>query len=148
MKYAVLSILLLASVFASAQTTTYHASTGHVSSLNAVTGYLDGGGSFYSPGAMGTNCYYGQCPDWQFANYTLNYSLPDGSTAHLTNFSGSANFSTTQVPVQGTASGVDSEGRQVSVSVSWLWTAYCRSGRGGGCTKVFNTGTLTVEVGQ
>jgi hypothetical protein len=139
-----LVLLLSVSVYAQT-TTTYQSNSGYVSSVNAVTGYLALGGSFVSPDSMGSGCYYGGCPDWQFSNYTLSYSLPDGTTATLTNFTGSANFtSQTDVQVSGTASGTDSTGAPVSVSVSWAWSAFCRSGRGGGCTKHYLGGDLTV----
>jgi hypothetical protein len=139
-------LVLLLSLGAFAQTTTtYQSNSGTVNSVNAVTGYLALGGSFVSPDSMGSGCYYGGCPDWQFSNYTLSYSLPDGTTATFNNFMGSANFtSQTDVKVSGTASGLDSTGAPVSVSVSWAWGAYCRSGRGGGCSKHFLGGDLNV----
>jgi hypothetical protein len=71
--------------------------------------------------------------------------LPDGTTANFTNFTGSANFTNQRdVTVQGTASGYDSTGALVTVSVNWAWAAYCRSGRGGGCTKKYLGGDLNV----
>jgi hypothetical protein len=139
-------LVLLLSLGVSAQTTTtYQSNSGTVSSVNAVTGYLVLGGSFVSPDSMGSGCHYGGCPDWQFSNYTLSYSLPNGTTATFNNFTGSANFtSQTDVKISGTASGHDSTGAPVSVSVSWAWAAYCRSGRGGGCSKHFLGGDLKV----
>src|ERR1700758_5453205 len=102
-------LVLLLSVGVYAQTTTtYQSNSGYVSSVNAVTGYLALGGSFVSPNSMGSGCYYGGCPDWQFSNYTLSYVLPAGTTAKFTNFTGSANFTAqSDVRVSGTASGVD-----------------------------------------
>ena len=127
-------------------TTTYYASTGSVTSVNAVTGLFDNGGSFQSPDSMGGGCYYGGCPAWQFANYRLSYILPDGTTATLTNFTGTADFLLqSDVKVQGTASGTDSLGRSVSVTISFDWAARCRSGRGGGCTKKFLDGSMTMK---
>lgn len=139
-------LFLLLSLASFAQTsTTYQATYGSVTSTNAVTGHLDLGGSFVSPDSMGSGCYYGGCPVWQFSNYPLSYVLPDGTTASLTNFSGTANFTVqSDVRVSGTASGVDSTGAPVQVSVEWAWGAFCRSGRGGGCTKRYIGGSLTV----
>ena len=139
-------LVLLLSLGAFAQTTTTHQSnSGTVSSVNAATGYLALGGSLVSPDAMGSGCYHGGCPDWQFSNYTLSYVLPEGTTAKFTNFTGSANFTApSDVRVRGTASGVDSTGAPVQVSVSWAWSAFCRAGRGGGCTKHYLGGDLTV----
>ena len=128
-----------------ATTTPYQSNSGTVSSLNAVTGHLQPGGSFVSPDSMGAECHYGECPAWQFSNYQLSYALPDGTTASFTNFSGTANFTVqSDVKVSGTASGDDSTGAPVQVSVSWAWGAVCRSGRDGGCTKQYLSGTLTV----
>src|SRR5579864_5480724 len=87
-----LLVLLLSLGAFSQTTTTYQSNSGTVSSLNAVTGYLALGGSFVSPDSMGSGCYYGGCPDWQFSNYTLSYALPDGTTASFSNFAGNANF--------------------------------------------------------
>jgi hypothetical protein len=94
---------------------------------------------------MGGACNYGECPAWQFANDHFSYALPDGTTADFTNFSGTADFTNqSDVKVKGTASGNDSAGTPVQVTVDWAWSASCRSGRGGGCTKTFISGTLTV----
>lgn len=123
----------------------YESNSGTVSSLNAVTGELQGGGSFASPDAMGRGCSYGECPSWHFSEYHFSYQLPDGTTAEFTNFSGTANFADqSDVQVSGTASGGDSTGTPVQVNVSWAWAASCRSGRDGGCTKRYISGTLKV----
>lgn len=125
--------------------TSYQSSSGTVSSVNAVTGDLQPGGSFVSPDSMGSGCYYGGCPAWQFSDYPFSYVLPDGTTAEFTNFSGTANFTDqSNVRVSGKASGSDSAGAPVQVSVSWAWAAVCRSGRDGGCRKRYISGTLTV----
>jgi hypothetical protein len=140
-----LLLLLAMSLPLFAQTTnTFSASTGYVSPGDAVTGDLNGGGAFHSPYGMGAGCYYGGCPAWQFSNYPLSYILPDGTTASFTNFAGAANFSTQDVHVQGTASGTDSTGSPVSIAIEWEWIASCRSGRGGGCTKKFVQGELSI----
>jgi hypothetical protein len=125
--------------------TTFQSNSGTVSSLNAVTGNLELGGSFVSPDSMGSGCYYGGCPAWQFSNYHFSYALADGTQANFTNFSGSADFThQMDVKVSGAASGNDSTGAAVQVSVNWDWSAVCRSGRGGGCTKRYISGALTV----
>jgi hypothetical protein len=148
-----LQVLLLFSVVSVAQTTTtYQASTGTVSPGNMVTAHLDLGGSFVSPHGMGgPNCYYGTC-FVDFSGYQLSYVLPDGTTFSTGAYPGTpGTFSGTfdarnqfDVKIQGTASGVDSTGVSVTVTISWEWAARCRSGRGGGCTKKFLDGTLTV----
>jgi hypothetical protein len=126
-------------------TTTYQSNSGKVSSLNAVTAALQPAGSFASPDSMGGACNYGECPAWQFTNDHFSYALPDSTTADFTNFSGTADFTNqSDVKVKGTASGNDSAGTPVQVTVDWAWSASCRSGRGGGCTKTFISGTLTV----
>jgi hypothetical protein len=147
MKKALPLLFLLMSLASFAQTTTtYQSSSGTVSPGNAVTGYLDVGGSFVSPDGMGGGCYYGGCLNWQFSNYPLSYVLPDGTTASFSNFAGSANFTHQRdVTVQGTASGYDSTGAFVTVSVNWAWAAYCRSGRGGGCRKTYLGGDLKIS---
>lgn len=142
----VLPVMFLLMSLASAQTTTrYQSSTGTVSPGNAVTGYLDLGGSFVSPYGMGSGCYYGDCPDWTFSGYPLSYVLPNGTTSSVNNFTGTANFTNQKdVTVQGTASGYDSTGAFVTVSVNWAWAAYCRSGRGRGCGKKYLGGDLKI----
>ena len=126
-------------------TVTYQSASGTVSSLNAVTGDLQLGGRFTSPDPMGNGCSYGECPAWPFSNLHFSYELPDGTTAGFTNFSGTANFTDqSDVQVVGTASGNDSTGTPVQISVNWAWSAVCRSGRDGGCTKRYISGTLTV----
>lgn len=107
--------------------------------------FVINGGKFNSPNGMGSGCYYGGCPAWQFSRYPLSYALPDGTTASFSNFSGTANFSNqSAVKVQGTASGYDSTGAFVTVSVNWAWAANCRSGRGGSCTKRYLGGDLKI----
>ncbi len=148
-KTALPLLFLLLSLGAFAQTTTtYTTTSGSISSANAFTANLAPLGQGYyfsSPDAFGSGCYYGSCPAWPFSGYTLNYSLPDGTNASLTNFTGTSDFqSQSDLYTQGTASGTDSTGAAVSVTVYVQWVAKCRSGRGGGCTKYFTTGTLTV----
>jgi hypothetical protein len=118
---------------------TYQSDSGTVNSLNAVTADLQLGGSFVSPDSMGSGCNYGGCPAWPFSNYQLSYLLPDGTTADFTNFTDQSD-----VKVSGTASGNDSTGAPVQVSVNWAWAASCRSGRDGGCRKQYISGTLTI----
>ena len=146
-RYLVVLVALLVALSAFSQTVnTYTAISGTVQPQNQVRGYF-GSSSYYfiSPNGMGNGCYYGSCPAWQFTNFPLSYALPDGTTASFTNFTGTANFTReSDVQIQGTASGVDSTGAPVSVQISWDWSAFCRSGRGGGCTKKFLGGTLAV----
>ena len=124
----------------------YLSNSGTVSSLNAVSGNLQPAGSFISPDAMGSGCYYGGCPAWQFDNYHFSYELPDGTTADFTNFSGTADFTDqSNVKVKATASGNDSTGTPVQVAVSWAWAAFCRSGRDGGCRKQYISGALSIK---
>jgi hypothetical protein len=102
---------------------------------------MDLGGSFVSPYGMGGGCSYGSCPAWRFSNYPLSYVLPDGKTANFTNFSGTANFTVqSNVTVSGTASGYDSTGAFVQVSVEWAWGAFCRRG----CIKTYHGGSISV----
>jgi hypothetical protein len=144
-----LVLLLLLSLSAFAQTTTeYHATTGTVTGLNAVTAQLDLGGNFSSPNTYGAGCTVGHCPHWEFANFTLNYTLPDGTTAKLTNFSGYADFTSTSTwPFVGTASGTDSTGAAVQVNVNWT-VHLTRNPRGSGYTKHFGGGYLQISQGQ
>jgi len=144
-KYLPLLVLLLSVGVFAQTTTTYQSVSGAVTSVNATTGYLELGGSFRTPNSYGSGCYYGGCPAWQFSGYTLAYVLPDGTTATLTNFTGTADFTVqSDLKVQGTASGYDSMGAPVSVTVNWQFSAFCRSGRGGGCTKHYLGGELSV----
>src|SRR5437588_2046058 len=145
MKHFLLAFFLLASLSTFAQAI-YPASSGAVTSVNAVTGHLDAGGAFVSASGMGWGCYFGQCPAWQFRGYPFSYILPDGTTASFSNFAGTANFSAqSDVKVDGTASGIDSSGVAVNVTVHWEFGAFCRSGRGGGSRKTFLTGTLAIQ---
>jgi hypothetical protein len=127
----------------------YEATSGRVTSYNAVTGYFTDGGSFVSPNSMGGGCYFGGCPAWQFSNFPFSYVLANGVTASFSNFIGTADFSNQRdVKVNGTASGLDSNGNFVNVTIFWEWEAACRSGRGGGCTKHFIYGSLTIQRAQ
>jgi hypothetical protein len=48
------------------------------------------------------------------------------------------------VKIDGTASGFDSAGVFVTITVHIDFAVVCRAGRGGGCTKKFLDGTLEV----
>jgi hypothetical protein len=137
--------LLLSGICIAQTTTTYQASHGTVSPGNEVKATLDLGGSFDTVyGFGGPNCYYGTC-DMPFSGHPFNYVLPDGTAATLTNFAGTADFRVqADVKIQGQASGFDSAGVFVTVQINIDFAARCRSGRGGGCTKVFLDGTLNV----
>jgi hypothetical protein len=143
---SLLSLLLLPASFAVAQTTTtYQASHGTVSPGNRVTALLDLGGSFDTVyGFGGPDCYFGTC-DMPYYNHPFTYTLPDGSQASFNNLQGMADFRVqSDVKIDGTASGIDTTGAAVSITVHIDFAARCRSGRGGGCTKVFLDGTLEV----
>jgi hypothetical protein len=150
-----LSLLMFAGAVSAQTTSTYSGVAGTISPGNAFV--IDFSPQVCNPacsypyqfsddgrGFGGPDCYYGSCVQ-NFSNYPLSYALPDGTTAQFSNFAGTANFIVqSDVTVIGTASGTDSTGTPVSVSVNVQWTAVCRSGRGGGCTKKFLAGTLNV----
>jgi|SRR5579864_835158 len=138
-------LLMLASFAVAQTTTTYQASHGTVSPGNRVTALLDLGGSFDTVfGFGGPNCYYGTC-DMQYFNHPFTYTLPDGSQATFSNLQGTADFrSQNDVKIDGSASGTDSTGAAVMVTVHIDFAARCRSGRGGGCTKTYIGGDLKV----
>ena len=141
-----MSLLLMPASFAVAQTTTtYQASSGTVSSGNQVKATLDLGGSFDTvQGFGGPNCYYGTC-DMPYSGHPFNYVLSDGTAATFSNLTGTADFRVQgDIKIDGTASGFDSAGVFVMITVHVDFAARCRSGRGGGCTKVFLDGTLEV----
>jgi hypothetical protein len=145
-KFLLLTLLLSASAFC--QTTVeYQASKGTVSPGNQVSASLDLGGSFNTVyGFGGPNCYYGTCVI-TFSGHPFNYTLPNGTAATFTDFTGTADFRIQKdVKIQGTATGIDSAGSSVSISVNIDFTAFCRAGRGGGCRKTFLDGTLTVTT--
>jgi hypothetical protein len=140
-----LLLLLLSSAMLAQTTSEYQASKGTVSPGNEVRAALDLGGSFDTVyGFGGPNCYYGTC-DMPFSGHPFNYVLPDDTAATFTDFTGTADFRNQKdVVIQGTATGIDSAGSPVSISVHIDFTVTCRAGRGGGCTKKFLDGTLTV----
>jgi len=137
------------SLFA-ATTTIYTAPTGSVSPSLQTTMYLTGGGIVILNPVVGPNCYYGMTcgfPSGYVGTY-MSYVLPNGSNAKLTNFSGVFAPFGTNYEIKGQASGVDSEGRYVKVnSVQATMHISCRSGRGGGCSKIYSGGTLSLTVG-
>jgi hypothetical protein len=108
--------------------------------------------TFQTPGAATvvsapnlSYCYFGQ--SCGFIRGYVSYILPGGTTATLAQYSGemiydSANNSYT---VTGVASGLDNNGKAVTMHTSWTFTAFCRSGRGGGCRKTFIEGSFVVE---
>lgn len=111
---------------------------------------LTGGGTALLNPVVGPNCYLGITCGFPsgYAGTYMSYSLPDGSTATLSNFSGTFSpLENNYYQISGQASGKDSQGRTVSVdAVLVTMRITCRSGRGGGCTKVYRGGTLTVTV--
>jgi hypothetical protein len=132
-------------------TTTYKAPTGTVSSTLYTTMHLTGGGVVTLSPVVGPSCYYGMTchfPAGYVGTY-MSYVLPDGSNANLTNFNGVfAPLSGGYYEISGQASGIDSEGRSVTVdNVQADMHISCRSGRGGGCSKVYSGGTFTLTIG-
>jgi hypothetical protein len=117
--------------------------TGGAAPVNGTLFTIDKGG-FKSPNGMGGGCYFGGCPAWQFTNYPFSYTLPDGTTASFTNFTGTADFTHQyDVKIQGTASGVDSTGSAVSAAIQWDFKAVA-VGRGSCCQKTLLVGTVTI----
>jgi hypothetical protein len=131
-------------------TTTYSAPTGSVSSTLYTTMNLAGGGVVTLDPVVGPYCYYGMTchfPAGYVGTY-MSYVLPDGSNATLTNFNGTFAPAGSSYQIQGQAFGTDSEGRPVTVdNVSVGMHVFCRSGRGGGCTKTYSGGSFTLTIG-
>src|SRR5215469_12564997 len=131
-------------------TITYTASTGSVSSTLYTTMFLNGGGIVELYPVVGPNCYYGMTCHFPagYAGTYMSYVLPYGSSATLTNFNGAFAPAGGSYKIQGQASGIDNEGRYVTVdNVQVTMHISCRSGRGGGCSKRYVGGTLTLTVG-
>lgn len=146
-----LSLLATSSALNAQTTTVYKAPTGYVSPSLVVTMHFANGGSAILNPVVGPNCYYGMTcgfPAGYVGTY-LSYMLPDGSSATLTNFSGTFfPLGSNNYEISGQAAGVDSQSRSVSVdNVQATMHITCRSGRGGGCSKVYTGGTLTLTVG-
>lgn len=133
-----------------AQTTTYVAPTGAVSPSLAITMNLTGGGTAVLDPVVGPNCYLGMTCGFPsgYVGTSMSYKLPDGSTASLPNFSGTfSSLGANNYQVSGRASGTDSLGRNVSVdAVEVTMHITCRSGRGGGCSKSYTGGSLTLAL--
>lgn len=147
---ALLSSLALSSALLAQTTTTYQAPTGSVSPSLVVTMNLTGGGNALLNPVVGPNCYLGMTCAFPsgYAGTYMSYTLPDGSTADLPNFTGTFSpLGNNTYEISGQASGTDSQSRNVSVeAVQVTLRISCRSGRGGGCSKVYTGGTLTVAV--
>ena len=77
----------------------------------------------------------------------MSYTLADGSSASFANFHGTLYpLGNSNYEVKGQASGTDSRGRYVVVTdVHATMRVACRSGRGGGCSKVYTGGALTLQ---
>ncbi len=146
---ALLSSLALSSALL-AQTTTYQAPTGSVSPSLVITMNLTGGGNALLNPVVGPYCYLGMTCAFPsgYAGTYMSYTLPDGSTANLPNFTGTFSpLGNNNYEISGHASGTDSQSRNVSVdAVQVTMRISCRSGRGGGCSKVYTGGTLTVAL--
>jgi len=129
--------------------TTYPAPTGSVSpSLFVVLNLIGGGKATLNP-VVGPNCYLGMTCGFPagYVGTSMSYTLPDGSTATLPNFNGSFFPAGAGYEISGQASGTDSLGRAVTVNnVTVTMRISCRSGRGGGCSKVYTGGSLTLTL--
>jgi hypothetical protein len=138
--------VLLSAHSAVAQTTIiYRAPTGVVASTLVTTMYFTGGGSATLNPGVGPNCYLGMVCG--FSGDTMYYQLSDGTTATLTNFHGRFGPYKTEYGIVGGASGLDSAGHAVTVNyVDVIMTITCRSGRGGGCTKIYTGGVMSLTV--
>ncbi len=148
---ALVAVLLwLATAPAFAQTTVYQAPTGSVSPSLSITMNLTGGGQAILNPVVGPNCYLGNTCGFPagYVGTSMSYTLADGSTATLTDFSGTfAPSGSNNYEVSGQASGRDSANRYVMVDkVTATIRITCRSGRGGGCSKVYTGGTLTLTL--
>lgn len=143
-------LLWLAVAPAFAQTTVYQAPAGSVSPALSITMDLTGGGRAILNPVVGPNCYLGNTCAFPngYAGTSMSYALPDGSTATLTNFSGTFSpLGNNDYEISGKASGADSANRSVTVDdVHATMRITCRSGRGGGCSKVYTGGMLTITV--
>jgi hypothetical protein len=148
MKAALLTIMLaVAAIAATASDTVYHAPTGYVAYVNIGTRmyFTDGGRAGEYPKFPYGCSIYQPCI---FNASQLVYTLSDGTTASLTNFAGTRTY----IPggayltwhVGGTASGLDSTGTPVAVTVSWTYTLHSRSGRGGGNFYKYTSGSMEV----
>jgi hypothetical protein len=144
MRYALLAAALASAIpvtgFAQS-VVIYQAPTGTVSSTVYITMNLAVGGNAYlSPGL--SNCYLGQTCN--FSGDTMTYTLVDGTTATLANFSGKfAPVSGNVYEVTGRASGTDSAGHKVIVSgLKTTMTITCSRG----CTKTYQTGKFKLTT--
>jgi hypothetical protein len=120
---------------------TYRAPTGSVDPTVFITMNLTGGGNAYlSPGLNG--CYLGQT--CAFSGSLLSYSLPDGTTASLHNFTGKfAPLTGTAYEVTGRASGTNSAGHKVIVwGLKMSMSITCRRG----CNKTYLTGKFNLTT--
>jgi len=148
-----LLLLLLPSVSAFAQTTTtYEASTGSITPTFVMTMNLDGGGSATVYAKWSPYCTWATVASTgcRSTTSTVNYSLPDGSTAHFypvdlsfTRIGGSAY----QVVSTNAPSATDSNGREVTLNnaTADIYTVTCHQPRGT-CPpqKKFGSGSISV----
>jgi len=135
---------------ATVHTITYLAPSGSVSSTLYITMNLAGGGHAYLSPAVGPNCYLGTTCGFPagYVATSMSLALPDGSSAVLPDFHGAfqpIGATGSGYEVRGQASGIDSRGRYVVVTgVHAEMSIRCRSGRGGGCAKLYVGGALTL----
>jgi hypothetical protein len=147
---ALLWSLAMSSPMRAQTTTTYAAPSGSVSPSLQITMHLAGGGTVVLNPVVGPNCYLGMTCSFPagYVGTSMTYTLLDGSTAQLTNFTGKfSSLGNNNYEVSGQASGTDDLSRNVTVDdVRVTMRITCRSGRGGGCYKVYTGGTLTLTV--
>lgn len=138
------SALLLAWLAVAQTTNLYEAPTGLVSSTTVGTLHFTGGGSAVVNANLSA-CYFNGS-NCGFISGTVSYVLHDGTSATLTGFRGTMlALGGIAYEVTGTASGVNNEGHPVTVdNVQFSLTVSCRSGRGGGCTKTYTGGSMTL----
>ncbi len=143
-RVVLMSLLLAGTAAATGIRTLYQAQTGSVTPEVQVSMTLSPSGTAtFLPNLSG--CSIGQV--CAFAGAPLDYALPDGSTASLTDLGGTfAPLGGESYGITGKASGKNSLGQTVHVKVSVTMTITCRSGRGGGCTKTYVDGALSVTV--
>lgn len=148
-------VYLTAVVFAlltlsQAQTLSLNAPTGSVNPQTVGTLNFSGGGNA-SVAANLSPCYFNNnpaSPCYFSAGEVSYYNMPHHSPATLTTFTGRLQPHGGNVyTVTGAASGFDTSGNKVSVSnVQFTFTVFCRSGRGGGCSKTHHTGSMTFTL--
>ncbi len=135
---------------AQAQSVSLNAPIGSVNPQTIGTLHFSGGGNA-TVAANLSACYFHNnpaSPCYFTTGEVSYYNMPHHPAAILTTFTGRLQPHGNNVyTVTGAALGFDSAGDKVHVSnVQFTFTAFCRSGRGGGCTKTYNSGSMTFTV--